>query len=267
MDEYLDKWRLANPEKIAATHTSEVYKVQDHNDNVLILKCFNEIGIKDEAGGSILLEYYGAKGAINLIAFDEKAQLLEYAEGEELSELVKNGDDKKATKIVCDVIKDLHKERSIEFPKTLIPLKEWFKDLFVAADKDGDEMLVLAAKVAEDLLLTTKTSIPLHGDIHHHNIIKAKRGWLAIDPKGLIGDPCYDVANIYGNPEGMHTLWHSIDRIDMLTQIFSENLGYPRERLLKFSFVHNAISSIWSGATSVDRQARFELAKLIYSRL
>jgi streptomycin 6-kinase len=34
----------------------------------------------------------------------------------------------------------------------------------------------------------------LHGDLHHHNILlDHKRGWIAIDPKGVIGHPGLEV--------------------------------------------------------------------------
>jgi streptomycin 6-kinase len=35
----------------------------------------------------------------------------------------------------------------------------------------------------------------LHADLHHHNILAAERHpWLAIDPKGVIGDAAYERA-------------------------------------------------------------------------
>jgi streptomycin 6-kinase len=44
--------------------------------------------------------------------------------------------------------------------------------------------------------------VPLHGDIQHGNILDfGSRGWLAIDPKGLIGERSFDYANLFCNPE------------------------------------------------------------------
>ena len=78
--------------------------------------------------------------------------------------------------------------------------------------------------------------------------MKSERGWLAIDPKGLIGDPCYELANIYGNPLGMAELWLDPGRVKMLTDTFVQKLGYSRERIIKFGFVHNVVSTVWPGA-------------------
>lgn len=267
MHDYLNKWHLTSPKKLAATHTSDVYEVHDDSENTLIFKHLNEVGRRDEAGGSALLQWYGGHGAVHLINADDGAHLLEYADGEELAGLVKRGDDKKATAIICDVVRKLHEPRQAAMPQTLVPLREWFRELFEAAERSDDETIRLAAKIAEDLFSTTREEVPLHGDLHHHNIMGSKRGWLAIDPKGLIGDPCYDLANFYGNPENMQELWLNVERINMLTNMFANELGYSRERLIKFSFVHNVISSIWSGCSDVDKKARIDVAKLVYSQL
>ncbi|MFB6724436.1 aminoglycoside phosphotransferase family protein [Kribbella sp. NPDC056345] len=44
-----------------------------------------------------------------------------------------------------------------------------------------------------DELVREQPDVLIHGDLHHRNILSADREpWLAIDPKGLIGDPAYD---------------------------------------------------------------------------
>ena len=40
----------------------------------------------------------------------------------------------------------------------------------------------------------------VHGDFHHHNVLRSARGWLAIDPKPMLGEPEYDVASFLWNP-------------------------------------------------------------------
>jgi streptomycin 6-kinase len=40
----------------------------------------------------------------------------------------------------------------------------------------------------------------VHGDFHHHNVLRSERGWLAIDPKPYLGEPEYDVASFLWNP-------------------------------------------------------------------
>ena len=42
----------------------------------------------------------------------------------------------------------------------------------------------------------------LHGDLHHENILRSADGWALIDPKGLCGDPAYEVVAFLRNPIG-----------------------------------------------------------------
>ncbi|MSQ43466.1 MAG: aminoglycoside/hydroxyurea antibiotic resistance kinase [Chloroflexi bacterium] len=45
--------------------------------------------------------------------------------------------------------------------------------------------------------------IMLHGDLHHHNILKSSHDqdtWIVIDPKGVVGEPACEVASFLRNP-------------------------------------------------------------------
>jgi streptomycin 6-kinase len=56
------------------------------------------------------------------------------------------------------------------------------------------DIFSLSAETAHALLAAPREITVLHGDIHHDNILHfGERGWLAIDPKGLIGErrSCY----------------------------------------------------------------------------
>lgn len=267
MNEYLKSWNLSDSEKMMTTHTSDVYKVKQSCGQMAILKHFNKVGRVDEAAGGVLLNWYGGNGAVHLLNADEGSHLLEYASGEELADWVKKGKDEEATEIICDVVKQLHGARKQTNPKLLVPLRRWFRELFKAAETSDDETVRCAARIAQDLLETTEHTLPLHGDLHHHNIMKSERGWLAIDPKGLIGDPCYELANIYGNPLGMAELWLDPGRVKMLTDTFVQKLGYSRERIIKFGFVHNVVSTVWSGGSEAGKEVGKDVARLVYSQL
>ena len=43
----------------------------------------------------------------------------------------------------------------------------------------------------------------LHGDLHHYNILRdGDRGWVAIDPKGVVGEVEYEIGAALRNPYG-----------------------------------------------------------------
>src|SRR5438067_1309862 len=51
------------------------------------------------------------------------------------------------------------------------------------------------------LLATQVAPVLLHGDLHHENILAAARQpWLAIDPKGVVGEPAYEAGALLRNP-------------------------------------------------------------------
>ena len=53
------------------------------------------------------------------------------------------------------------------------------------------------------LLDTAGAPVLLHGDLHHYNILAAGGGrWLAIDPKGVVGEPAFEVVALMHNPRG-----------------------------------------------------------------
>ncbi len=62
----------------------------------------------------------------------------------------------------------------------------------------------------------------MHSDLHRENVLHGKRGWLVIDPKGLIGDPMFDTANMFYNPLDRDDLRMSERRIATMAQSFSQ---------------------------------------------
>jgi streptomycin 6-kinase len=119
---------------------------------------------------------------------------------------------------------------------------------------DGDTGPLPAALVEEaerlfaELLASSAEPALLHGDLHHLNILAAQREpWLAIDPKGVIGEPAYETAALLHNP------WPELlsmpqpgrilaRRIDQL----SEDLGFDRERIRGWGLAQAVLSAVWS---------------------
>lgn len=100
-------------------------------------------------------------------------------------------DDNKALGIACGLAKRLH-NANISSDHKFPHLSEWFSIL----DKDWDlptDKMQLARHLKNDLLNNSKTNVLLHGDLHYANILSDGNDWLIIDPKGVIGDPLYDM--------------------------------------------------------------------------
>lgn len=76
---------------------------------------------------------------------------------------------------------------------------------------------------AAQLLLSAPRDIGvLHGDLHHANVLDfGTHGWLAIDPKGLIGERGFDYANLFCNPD----LSDPMHPVATLPDVFSSRLA------------------------------------------
>ncbi|WP_306779981.1 aminoglycoside phosphotransferase family protein, partial [Acinetobacter baumannii] len=73
----------------------------------------------------------------------------------------------------------------------LTPLERWFDSLYAAERRYGG-LYVDCANAARYLLETAREQRPLHGDIHHGNVLDCgERGWQVIDPKRLYGERGY----------------------------------------------------------------------------
>lgn len=75
--------------------------------------------------------------------------------------------------------------------------------------------------------------VVLHGDMHHGNVLNfGARGWLAIDPKGLIGERYFDHANLFCNPSD--ELVFRPGRLSRQLGIVAEAAHLDRARLLRW---------------------------------
>ena len=151
-------------------------------------------------------------------------------------------DDQEATSIAAGLTKFLR--RPAPSGHRLPTLAEGMQGLGrLRASFDGPHgplplrLLERAEAVFAELDGTEATPILLHGDLHQYNILTAERApWLAIDPKGVVGAPEYEVCQYLGNrlfdrPEPERVLARRIDQ-------FSDELGFDRQRVVGWAMVH-----------------------------
>jgi streptomycin 6-kinase len=76
----------------------------------------------------------------------------------------------------------------------------------------------------------------VHGDFHHHNVLSSGRGWLAIDPKPMLGEPEYDVASFLWNPLPSRL---RLDRLEQRLAAFAA-AGLDEERMRQWTVIRGA---------------------------
>jgi streptomycin 6-kinase len=146
--------------------------------------------------------------------------------------------------------------READMPEGFFPsVEDWSKGLLrLRARFDGGtgpfpKHLIEAAEcLFLELLASMDESTLWHGDLHHWNILSAEREpWLAIDPKGVIGEPAYEVGAWLRNPfpsilEELHPERVIARRLDQ----FVEELGFDRDRMLGWGLVQSVLAAWWS---------------------
>jgi streptomycin 6-kinase len=241
------RWSLSRATLIAETRTSWVYKVEQTGREPAVLKQIKE-GADEELRGSALLAWYAGKGAATVFDAAEGIVFMEWLDGTTLGEAARNGHDDEATIAIATLVKELHQPREAD-PPPLEPLRFRFRTLFEMKGTQwpgkSRDLLARATGIAHKLFDKPAPSVPLHGDLHHDNIIASRRGWLAIDPKGLIGDPAYEVANVFRNPYGAPKIFVDAGRVARVADEFANRLGYSRKRILGYAAAHSALSICW----------------------
>ncbi|MBI1256831.1 MAG: phosphotransferase [Chloroflexi bacterium] len=266
---YLTAWNLSDAQPLAETVTSDVYTVTS-DDERMVLKLLTAYGHEEKAG-AVALAHWNGHGAVRLLRRDDQAQLMEYADGQDLIPFLNRGEDERATEIIADVITQLH-SRTAAPPDGLYLLKRWFRSLFEKADVDRQRGLnsafVRAAPLAEALLDDPRDVRVLHGDIHHANVrYKEGRGWLAFDPKGLLGERTYDTANTLCNLIWFGSQVENEARLLKSAEILADRLSIDLNRLLMFTFVYACLSASWSLERIQDDSDNLEIAELVEPHL
>jgi streptomycin 6-kinase len=244
------RWALRGEILIADTPRSLVFRAFDAKGKSFIAKVLKPNGMEEVLGFNYLA-WRGGKGAINLIEAVSDAGLLEDGGNIRLTDIVSEQGDEAAAIIISDVLAQLHAPSPLRLPAKPTPLEQLFEPLFEHAasfpDPKTRTALGRAADFARNLLATQVDIQPLHGDIHHDNILSRDgKTWRAIDPKSYLGDPVYDVANLFGNPLGATELILSPERIKRLCHQFAGTFGCEPAKVLRFAAAHAGLSVCWS---------------------
>ena len=103
----------------------------------------------------------------------------------------------------------------------------------------------------------------LHGDLHHDNILQTANNWVVIDPKGVIGEPAYEVAAFIRNPIP-ELLNHADAPNIILNRItrFSEALKLSERRIIDWCFVQAVLAWVWALEDSCDTTYFEQLTKI-----
>ncbi|HEY3581410.1 MAG TPA: aminoglycoside phosphotransferase family protein [Pyrinomonadaceae bacterium] len=241
------------------------------DDQRVVLKIAK--GLNDEAHSGEVLRAFGTAGVVRVYEAELGAVLLERLDpGEELVSLVRQGDDDEPTRILADVIVRLAGHNA---PVGTATVADWSRgfDWYV---QNGDqqipsELVQEAHNLYRDLAASQRTTMLLHGDLQHYNVLyDNERGWLAIDPKGVVGELEYEVGALLRNPVELPKLFTQRATVERRLEILARALPLDRSRVLRWCFAQAVLSAIWGvedGYKIGRNHPALELARTVRSMI
>lgn len=118
-----------------------------------------------------------------------------------------------------------------------------------------------------ELCDTSAPSVVLHGDLHYGNVLRSDRdGWLAIDPKGVFGEPCYETGDLCRNRiDELYAVPDPVAAMRWRVEALADLTGFDRERIRLWSLAQAVLSEVWT-ADDASRAAEVDLraARLLH---
>lgn len=225
----------------------------------------------DERRSGDVLEAFEGRGTVCLVARTADGLLLERLHpATPLSTLVA-ANDEDATAVLARVIAALE-PRSI--PPGTPAVAEWassFDSYLESGDRKIPHDVVRRAQSTYLTLCDSQRDVRLlHGDLHHDNVLfDAARGWVAVDPKGVVGELEYEVGAALRNPIDLPSLFTNAAVIDTRVRILSETLHLDSARVVAWGFAQAVLATIWlveDDEPVMDNHPWLALARLLEER-
>lgn len=169
--------------------------------------------------------------------------------------------DNDAIQVIGECLKKLH-QTPIPSNHDLPHIEDWLMGL----DNDLDiptDTLHKARRLRDELIASSAKPVLLHGDLHHDNILHNGNSWAVIDPKGVIGEPAYEIAAFIRNPIPELLEHHNASNIidNRITQ-FAIILQLSKQRIIDWCYVQAVLAWAWRLEDNCDETYFKQLTEL-----
>ncbi len=260
-------WALSEIEVVCNLSYNYVAKVLQKNNTWVVLKisCDKNL-IRSELHG---LQYFSGHGVVTLIdmRLDENALLLEYADpGISLLEYSR-ADISSSIDVYAEVI---HQIASINIKYQGFPhMREWTQAIDrMTNEYFNSDLINMARRMKNNLIASAQNEYVCHGDLHLENILQHHESWVAIDPKGVVGEKAFEASffdlidsHEYRDKANLN------DKINNRVKKISTNLDIEFSRLLKWCFIRSMMSAQWYIEDQGDPTQMIQLANAIYQNI
>lgn len=250
LEAFSERWGLSQVEPVELLSYNYVCRARRGDGQAAVLK----LGVPNPELSSEIeaLRLYDGRGAARLLECEAEAGALLLERVEPGVMLARLEDDDQASLIAAGVLERLW--RPAPESEALLSAAGWAEGIgrlrqrFEGGTGPLDETLVERAERAfSELLGSTQERTLLHGDFHHYNILQASREpWLAIDPKGVVGERAYELGALLYNPLGFPQRADLGRRLRRRVDLLCERLGLERERVIGYGLAQAVLSACWS---------------------
>lgn len=243
---YLEKWNLQSVGPVENLSYNYVLKVKGEYGNRAILK----LGVPnyDFKNEIRTLQTYDGEGCVQLLKTDstDGVMLLEHLlPGTMLAGVEERLAIKHFVKVWTDIRRKV--EKNANHPTVEDWMQAFDRYLEVYPMNEGPistENIQLAKNYAHEITNTSEGIELLHGDLHHENILFSDEyGWIAIDPKGVIGDPYFDFVSFLTNQ--LIDTFNPKQLLKQRVSLLSEEMQLDNDRLLKAAVAMSMLYACW----------------------
>lgn len=273
LQKYAELWHLTNLTPMPNLSYNYVCAGLQGDRPVILKLAIDQEGLRREIA---VLRLFHTVGGVEVLGSTPDAVLMKRAlPGGNLKRFFPHND-KEAVQIFCDVVKRLHQLPKSWSAINLPHMRDWLS-LLDQSWPIPESALQLARNLRDELFRTTDVEIILHGDLHHENILQDNDHWVIIDPKGVIGDPIFELAAFLRNPIRISA--QSSERaqdtclLDVSDPIgitrnrivyISQALSLPFRRIAQASYVQAILSWVWAIQNQGDKGFFQELSQIFY---
>ncbi|MCC7364250.1 MAG: phosphotransferase [Dehalococcoidia bacterium] len=198
------------------------------------------------------LDAYAGHGLVRLLAAEPARGGLLLERAQPGAKLTIVEDDTVATSFAAGVIRAI---RRLPPPGHAFPqVSEWAARAFerLRSENGGTSgpvpaaLLAFAEETYRELGAPSAGDVLLHGDLHHGNILSHGGGWLAIDPKGVIGPPEYEPGALLRNPRDIVDDPGGAAILRRRGAQLADELGFDRATVMRWAAAQLVLSVAWS---------------------
>jgi len=255
LDECVQRWGLTvtQPDWVLSFNVVLPATLTDGTPVVLKLGVPN----RELTSEAAALVHFDGRGSVRLLHAEPERGILLLERVWPGTPLVDLGDDvaddDRRTRIAAQVMQSLWRPAPADH--RLPTVHDWAKGMDrLRATFDGGtgpfptRLVEMAEAHFRDLLADPAPPVVLHGDLHHWNILDGPgKSWLAIDPKGVVGEPAYEVGALLRNPFADPATKPDLAKIQSRRiAILAEMLGMDARRLQSWAFAQAILSAWWS---------------------